>query len=113
MPPHILRLSLIGCAGVLFLWYTKNMRHYFTRPVLELALMQFLSYFIVTFNYRAVAEVSYMGTFVTDVLIAALAFSSIKRVAEATTWHERVGYIVGGSIGAQIALFLSTYFFRG
>lgn len=89
------------------------MRAYLSRPVLELAVMQFLSYFIVTFNYRAVAEVSYSGTFVTDVLIAALSFSSIKRVAEARTWHERIGYIVGGSIGAQIALFLSTYFFKG
>lgn len=89
------------------------MRHYFSRPVLELAAMQFLSYFIITFNYRAVAEVSYIGTFVTDLMVAALSFSSIKRVAEAESWHERIGYIIGGSIGAQIALFLSTYFFRG
>lgn len=89
------------------------MRAYFSRSVLELAFIQFLSYFIVTFNYRAVAEVSYVGTFATDILIALLAFFSIKRVAQAGTRQELVGYIVGGCIGAQIALFLSTYFFRG
>lgn len=89
------------------------MRHYFSRSVLELAAIQFCSYFILTFNYRAVAEVSYVGTFITDVMIATLSFSSIKRVAQAETWHERVGYVIGGSIGAFIALFLSTYFFKG
>lgn len=89
------------------------MRSYISRATLELAVVQFLSYFIVTFNYRAVAEVSYVGTFVTDILIAALTFASIRRVVSATTRHEQVAYVVGGCIGAQVALFLSTYFFRG
>lgn len=87
------------------------MRSYLQRHVLELAVIQFCSYFLLTLNYRAVAEVNYLGTLWSDILIALLTFSSIKRVAAAETHAERIGYVIGGILGAQVALFLSTFLF--
>lgn len=87
------------------------MRTYLQRHVLELTAIQFCAYFLATINYRAVAELSYFGTLWSDLLIALLAFSSIKRVAAAKTQAERIGYVVGGILGAQVALFLSTFLF--
>lgn len=89
----------------------KFLTPFLSRHSLELAAIQFASYFILTFNYRAVAEVNYTILFITDLLIAALNFSSIKRVAEASSNYERTAYVVGGAGGALIALKLSTFIF--
>lgn len=87
------------------------MRRYFTRPCVELAAIEFASYFIVTLNTRAIASIDYVGTFITDVCIAGLAFTAIKRIADATTKEEQVMYVVGASLGAQCALWCSTFLF--
>ena len=87
------------------------MKHFINRHVFELAGIQFLSYFIQTMNYRAIAEVSYIGTAVTDTAIAWLMFVSIRRVMSATSRWERTGYIIGGVTGSLSALFLSTFLF--
>jgi len=87
------------------------MRKYFTRPCLELAAIEFASYFIVTLNTRAIASVNYLGTFATDVCIAGLAFAAVKRIADATTREEQVMYVVGAALGAQCALWVSTFLF--
>jgi hypothetical protein len=87
------------------------MRRYFSASVLQLFVIQFSAYFILTLNYRAIATINYVGTLVTDLIVAALAFSSIKRVAAATTSEDRVGYVLGGTAGALVALWLSTFIF--
>ena len=87
------------------------MRKYFTRPCLELAGIEFASYFIVTLNTRAIASVNYVGTLVTDICIAGLAFIAVKRIAEASTREEQVMYVVGAALGAQAALWCSTFIF--
>jgi hypothetical protein len=87
------------------------MKYFMSRHVLELAAIQFLSYFILTMNYRAIAEISYIGTAVTDLALGWLTFWSIKRVMSATSGKEQVAYIIGGVIGSLSALFLSTFLF--
>ena len=79
------------------------------RKALELFCIQFSYYLLITINYRAVALLNYSATFITDILIASLVFSSIQKVAKAETNAERFAYITGGAIGATIALKLSTY----
>jgi hypothetical protein len=71
--------------------------------------LQFGSYFILTLNMRAVASLDYLTTAVTDVFVAGITFSAIKRVASATTHLERMSYIAGGVLGAQAALLWSEY----
>ena len=89
-----------------------DMRRYFSGPSLELFVIQFSVYFILTLNYRAIATINYAGTFVTDLIVAALSFTSIRRVAAVTTTAEdRVGYMLGGGCGALVALWLSTFLF--
>lgn len=81
------------------------------RKAAELFGIQFCWYFITTLNFRAVAEVRFIDTFVTDILISTLAFVSIKRVVNATTLSERLAYMFGGACGALLALWLSTFWF--
>lgn len=79
------------------------------RHACAIGVLQFGAYFIVTLNMRAVASLDYFMTAITDVFLAAIAFSSIKRVASATTHLERGCYILGGLLGAQCALLWSEY----
>jgi hypothetical protein len=76
---------------------------------IELFCIQFFYYLVITINYRAVVVINYTTTFITDLIIAALAFTSIQRVANATTPAERIAYVLGGAIGALAALKLSTH----
>lgn len=73
--------------------------------------IQFTYYMLLTLNYRSIATVRYLETFVTDILIASLVFMSIQRVAKAETLSERVAYICGGACGAVFALWCSTFWF--
>lgn len=85
---------------------TPSLRH-----ACAIGALQFGAYFIVTLNMRAVAELDYVMTAITDVFLAWIAFSSIKRVAAAHTRLEQVCYILGGLLGAQCALLWSEYGF--
>lgn len=77
----------------------------------ELFIIQFTYYMVLTINYRAISSLNYIATFVTDIIIAALAFTSIQRVAKAENLGDRIAYIFGGAIGAITALKLSTFLF--
>ena len=83
-----------------------------SRHVLELAAIQFLSYFILTMNYRAIAEISYIGTAVTDLALGWLTFWSIKRVMSASSGKEQVAYIIGGVTGVMLYMPTRTYYTR-
>lgn len=83
----------------------------YVMPALELFGIQFAWYFITTLNYRAVSEVHFRDTFITDVFIGILAFLSVRRVVTASTRTEMLAYILGGAIGAVCALWLSTFWF--
>lgn len=74
-----------------------------------LFVLQFLAYFIVTLNMRAVAEVNYVLTFITDLLIAIIGFTTIKEIINANTRREKIAYVIGGALGAQLALWCSAH----
>lgn len=69
--------------------------------------VQFLSYGLITLNYRAVARGDYWQTFVTDILLGTFSFVSIRQVMRANTRRDRIGYIGGGALGALTALWLT------
>lgn len=69
--------------------------------------MMFVQYAVLTFNTRTIAAGNYFGLFVTDLFVACLGFTILKKVEEAKTTTDMLCYALGGSIGAQIALFLS------
>jgi hypothetical protein len=76
-----------------------------------LFILEFFGFLIVTFNMRAVAEINYVLTFVTDILIAVIGFTSIKQIIDAKTRLEQGAYALGGALGAQVALWLSSNYF--
>lgn len=76
---------------------------------MRLCAIQFMSYFIFTVNYRAVAAGDYLWTFLTDIAVASMAFFTIKLVVNSHTWQEWMGYVIGGCLGAQLALLVSHY----
>lgn len=76
---------------------------------LQLFFLEFVGYFIVTMNMKAVADTNYLLTFVTDIMIATIGFTSVRMVVQATTRSEQVAYVMGGAFGAQVALFLSRW----
>lgn len=81
------------------------------RKAFTLFCIQFSYYMLLTFNYRAIATVQYLETFLSDICIATLVFMSIQRVSKAETLHERIAYILGGATGAIFALWVSTLWF--
>lgn len=75
----------------------------------QLFFLEFVGYFIVTLNMKSVADVNYLMTFVTDVMIALIGFTSVRMIVEATTTREKIAYILGAALGAQVALRFSHY----
>lgn len=65
-----------------------------------IGVLEFLSFLIVTVNFRACAKGKIALTVGTDVLIATIGFEITQRIAEATTLEERLAYIVGASLGS-------------
>ena len=76
-----------------------------------LFVLEFVGFFIVTFNMRAVADLNYALTFATDILIAVIGFTSIKQIIDAKTRLEQGAYALGGALGGQAALWLSSHYF--
>ena len=76
-----------------------------------LFVLEFFAFLIVTLNMRAVADINYPLTFITDILVAVIGFTSIKQVVNATTRVEQFAYALGGALGAQTALWLSSRYF--
>jgi hypothetical protein len=66
--------------------------------------LQFLSFLVVTVNFRFLAKGNIGATVLTDALIAALGFTLFKLIAEANTPLEMVGYVLGASAGSAVGM---------
>jgi hypothetical protein len=75
--------------------------------------LNFVLYLFLVWNYRAVAQARYGDAAASDMLIAMLGFTAVKRIAEATTLGERVGYILGGGAAAVVGIWLTVHRFGG
>jgi hypothetical protein len=69
--------------------------------------LQFLSYAIITWNYRAVAQARYASIAASDLCCAALGFTAIKRVSEAKGHAALAGYVLGGAFGSVLSAFIT------
>lgn len=50
-------------------------------------------------------------TFATDLIIAVIGFTTVKQIVEAKTRLEQAAYAIGGALGAQAALWISSRYF--
>jgi uncharacterized membrane protein YjdF len=69
-------------------------------------------YFLLVVNFRAVARGSYLGTGVTDLILAFNSFSLIKWVGESENNWEKFAYVSGGFVGSLVALWASIHVFK-
>jgi hypothetical protein len=70
----------------------------------------FVQYAILTWNTSAIAKGSFFWLFVTDLFVATLSFTILKKVEQASTKFQMICYALGGAIGAQLALLFSSRF---
>lgn len=80
------------------------MRQIFLRSSLLFVLM-FLDYLIVSLGIIALNSRLYWETAVADGVTLVLGFTTIKKIVEAKTKREMIGYTLGGIAGTQAAIF--------
>jgi hypothetical protein len=80
-----------------------------TQSAVSLCLLMFVSYAVATVNFRAIAMGSYFWLGVSDVALTFLGWSIFKKIAEAKHISEKIGYVLGGVLGGQAALWISMH----
>lgn len=70
--------------------------------------VQCVQYFLITANYRAIAQGSYAWTAGTDFMFAGINFMLIKKIADSdkNRWAW-AGYTLGGVVGSLGAIYLT------
>ena len=69
--------------------------------------MMCLNYCLNTISFRMIARGSYLGTGATDAVIAAFGFWMIQEVSHTQTWLAFAGYVLGGTTGSILGLWLT------
>ena len=69
---------------------------------------QMLSFAIITINYRAVAQASYVWSALTDVVVAGLSYFVVRRIIKSKdSIYQWSGFTLGSAIGTAIGIFIS------
>lgn len=71
----------------------------------------FIQTAVVTFNFRAIAQLRYLDAFVSDIGYFLLAFFNTQRVARSENRLDSVIYAVGGAAGATLSMYLTKLYF--
>lgn len=79
------------------------------KEFLLMFLIQITNYSLLCINYRAVAQAHYVQSAASDFIIASLSFFVIKKIATSDdTFHQWLGYALGGVVGSIIGIYIST-----
>jgi positive regulator of sigma E activity len=71
---------------------------------------QMLSFAVITINYRAVAQASYLWSALTDVVVAGLSYFVVRRIAKSKdSVCQWAGFTLGSAIGTVIGIFISKF----
>ena len=71
---------------------------------------QMLSFAIITINYRAIAQASYIWSALTDIVVAGLSYFVVKRIAKSKdSIRQWAGFTSGSAIGTVIGIFISKF----
>ena len=69
---------------------------------------QMLSFAVISINYRAVAQASYIWSVLTDIVIASLSYFVVRRIAKSeNSVCQWAGFAIGSAIGTIIGIWLS------
>ena len=67
----------------------------------------FAQYFLLALDIRFVAARNFPGIIVVNALIALMGWYVVRGIVEGQTLRERLSYVVGGTSGAVLAVWLS------
>ncbi len=73
----------------------------------QLFVLNFVQFFIIVANTRAYTQGHYFWTAVTDMALCIIGFTVTKRIAESKSWQDRIGFALGGTLGAQAAIYIT------
>lgn len=79
----------------------------FWRDVLIGFVVQFIGYFNLTFNYRAVAHEKYLVIAVSDMLAVLIAYTIIRRVVKQESKWMLLGMMVGGALAGVVGTWIT------
>ena len=69
---------------------------------------QMLSFAIITINYRAVAQASYIWSILTDLVVAGLSYFVVRKILKTKdSVGQWAGFTIGSAIGTAIGIFIS------
>ena len=69
---------------------------------------QMLSFAIITINYRAVAQASYLWSILTDLIVAGLSYFVVRKIAKSKdSTCQWLGFTIGSAIGTAIGIYFS------
>ena len=72
--------------------------------------IQLILYLLLVLNYRSVSQMNYMATVISDFIIASFNFFVIRKIAKSQdSFHQWLGYAVGGAIGGVLGLWILTF----
>ena len=81
------------------------------KELLHLFALQFVYYFVVTWNFRVIAQAHYVSIAISDIGVAAVNFTLVRKIANAEGHMARIGYILGGACGSLLATFLTQKYY--
>ena len=71
---------------------------------------QMLSFAVITINYRAISQASYIWSALTDVVVAGLSYFVVRRIAKSKdSICQWLGFTLGSAIGTAIGIFISKF----
>ena len=73
----------------------------------RLGVAVFVQYFLLALDIRFVATKNFAGIILVNALIAVLGWHVVRGVVQADSIRERISYVVGGTSGAVLAVWLS------
>jgi hypothetical protein len=73
----------------------------------RLALTVFAQYFLLALDIRYVTTRNYLGIVIVNALIALMGWYVVRGIVQAHSVRERVAYVMGGTLGAVVAVSVS------
>ncbi len=78
---------------------------------LQLFVLNFINFFVLIYNFRAVAQARYVESVISDAIIAVLTFTIMRRVSNAHTLEERIGYVGGAAAASAAGIYVTRWLF--
>ncbi len=81
------------------------------KSALSIGLLNFALYITLVYNYRAVAQGRYLDSRISDILIAIMGFTMVKKIALANSLLEQAMYVLFGGLASITGIWITKQVF--